>query len=132
MSSAVAGGVPETVGLPYEDASGTVYLPMFRQPVLVYTADNAALAWTHERAVGHGLRVAVYTEDLFKTDHDEDNRAAVRAVATQDLRLVGLTVFGPRNPVDARRGEETASERGSVDRERSSTGAQRRRPGRCP
>jgi hypothetical protein len=37
---------------------------------------------------------AVYTEDMFKTTHDEANRAAVRAVARTDLNLVGLP-FAP-------------------------------------
>ncbi|WP_442811586.1 MULTISPECIES: DUF2000 family protein [unclassified Streptosporangium] len=48
----------------------------------------------------HGLEVALYTEELFKTDNDEDNRAAVRAVPSDELRLVGLAVHGPRNGVD--------------------------------
>ena len=37
---------------------------------------------------------------MFKTGHDEANRAAVRAVAAGDLPLVGLAVYGPRNAVD--------------------------------
>ena len=38
--------------------------------------------------------------DLFTTGNDRDNRAAVRAVPTDDLDLVGLAVYGPRNAVD--------------------------------
>jgi hypothetical protein len=53
-----------------------------------------------ERAAGRGLPTAVYTEELFATDNDDDNRAAVRAVATGDLNLVGVAVYGPRNGVD--------------------------------
>jgi hypothetical protein len=37
---------------------------------------------------------------MFKTGHDEANRAAVSAVAADDLPLVGLAVYGPRNAVD--------------------------------
>jgi hypothetical protein len=37
--SAVAGGVPGVIGERYEDGSGHSYLPMFRQPVLVYAGD---------------------------------------------------------------------------------------------
>ncbi|MGI5273787.1 DUF2000 family protein [Nonomuraea sp. CA-218870] len=98
LASAVAGGMPETIGEPYEDGSGNAYLPMFRQPVLVYTA--ASLTAVHDRALARGLRVAVYIEEMFKTGHDADNRAAVRAVAAPDLQLVGLAVYGPRNAVD--------------------------------
>ncbi|MFG1944979.1 DUF2000 family protein [Nonomuraea sp. NPDC048826] len=98
LASAVAGGEPETIGEPYEDGSGNAYLPMFRQPVLVYTAES--LAAVREKAVGRGLRVAVYIEEMFKTGNDVDNRAAVRAVAAPDLQLVGLAVYGPKNAVD--------------------------------
>ncbi|KAA9379294.1 DUF2000 domain-containing protein [Microbispora cellulosiformans] len=100
LASAVAGGVPEVIGEPYEDGSGTSYLPMFRQPVLVYAADAAELARVRERAVERGLDVAVYIEEMFKTGNDADNRAAVRAVTPGEMSLVGLAVYGPRNAVD--------------------------------
>jgi hypothetical protein len=100
LASAVAGGATETIGEPYEDGSGNAYLPMFRQPVLVYAADAAALARVRALAVGRGLAVAVYIEEMFKTGHDEANRAAVSAVDVDDLPLVGLAVYGPRNAVD--------------------------------
>jgi len=44
--------------------------------------------------------IAVYIEDMFKTGHDADNRATVRAVTAQDMPLVGLAVYGPKNAVD--------------------------------
>ncbi|HEY0717445.1 MAG TPA: DUF2000 domain-containing protein [Streptosporangiaceae bacterium] len=100
LASGIAAGVPETAGKPYEDGSGTRYLEMFRQPVLVYAADAAQLASMRERAAGRGLATAVYTEDLFATDNDDDNRAAVLSVAAGDLNLVGVAVHGPRNMVD--------------------------------
>jgi hypothetical protein len=100
LASAVAGGAPETIGEPYRDGSGNGYLPMFRQPVLVYAADAAVLTQVRSLAVGRGLAVAVYIEEMFKTGHDEANRAAVNAVAADDLPLVGLAVYGPRNAVD--------------------------------
>ena len=76
------------------------YLPMFRQPVLVYAGSKETLATSHSRAVSRGLAVAVFTADLFATGNDRDNRAAVRAVRAADLDLVGLAVYGPRNAVD--------------------------------
>ena len=42
----------------------------------------------------------IYTEDLFATGNDDDNRAAVQAVAAADLNLVGVAVYGPRNAID--------------------------------
>ena len=100
LASGVAGGAPEVIGEPYEDGSGTAYLPLFRQPVLVYAADAGAIARVRGLAVGRGLATAVFTEDMFKTGNDADNRAAVRAVSAEELVLVGLAVYGPKNPVD--------------------------------
>jgi hypothetical protein len=100
LASAVAAGAPDVLGEPYEDGSGNLYLPMFRQPVLVYAADGPAMARVRGLAVGRELATAVYTEEMFKTGHDEANRAVVRAVAADDLALAGLAVYGPRNAVD--------------------------------
>ena len=98
--SGIAATAPELVGEPYEDADGTRYLPMFRQPVLVFEGDRAVLTRAHGHAVRRGMRLAVFTHDLFATGNDEDNRAAVRAVPTEKLDLVGLALHGSRNAVD--------------------------------
>jgi hypothetical protein len=100
LASAVAAGAPDVIGEPYEDGSGNRYLAMFRQPVLVYAADGAALARVRGLAVGRELATAVYIEEMFKTGHDEANREAVRAVAADELPLVGVAVYGARNAVD--------------------------------
>jgi hypothetical protein len=100
LASGIAAGVPETAGKPYEDGSGHRYLEMFRQPVLVYVADGPTLTAARERALARDMPTAVYTEELFATGNDDDNRAAVRAVPADELNLVGLAVHGPRNAVD--------------------------------
>ena len=100
LVSGVAGTNPDTVGEPYRDASGNEYLPMFVQPVLVYEADKAALRRAYERATSRGVTPAVYTHELFGTDHDEANRAAVAAVAASDLDLVGIAFRAERKTVD--------------------------------
>lgn len=41
------------------------------------------------------------TEELFSTGHDAANRAAVRAVASADLRLTGLALRAGKKTVDA-------------------------------
>ncbi|MFC4056814.1 DUF2000 family protein [Planomonospora corallina] len=91
---------PEVVGEPYEDADGTPYLPMFRQPVLVLEGDKETLVRAHARTAGRDVALSVFTSDLFATGNDRDNRAAVRAVPREGLDLVGLAVYGPRNAVD--------------------------------
>lgn len=100
LAGGMAAASPETIGEPYEDASGTTYLPMFGHPVLVYAATAEALRAAHRKALDRGLAVGVYTHELFGTGNDVDNRAAVRAVPTEQLDLVGLSVHGPRNSVD--------------------------------
>src|ERR671937_52810 len=100
LVSGIAGTVPGVVGEPYRDASGDEYLPMFVQPVLVYEADRSALRRAFERARSRGLTPAVYTQELFTTNHDEANRAAVADVATDDLDLVGIAFRAERKTVD--------------------------------
>ena len=91
---------PELLGEPYEDADGTRYLPMFGQPVLVFQGDRDLLSAAHRRALERGMAMSVFTDELFATGNDVDNRAAVRAVGRDKLNLVGLAVHGPRNAVD--------------------------------
>ena len=100
ISGVVAGAEEPVVGLDYEDASGRRYLPMLVQPVLVYEANGAKLRTVYDRAVTRELRFALYTADLFATGHDEANRAAVRAVPSEALDLVGLAVRAPHKAVD--------------------------------
>ncbi|NGN69618.1 DUF2000 domain-containing protein [Streptomyces sp. A7024] len=85
---------------PYEDADGNAYLALAREPVLVYAADAAELQRTRERALKRGLHTGIYTEEIFATDNDDDNRAAVKPVPAAELNLVGLALYGPRNQVD--------------------------------
>jgi hypothetical protein len=100
LSSAVAAAIPELIGRPYEDADGTQYLAMIRQPVLVLTGSAEILGRSRDRALQRNLPTAVFTADLFATGGDAENRAAVQAVAGADLDLVGLAVHGPKNAVD--------------------------------
>ncbi|MEV6813624.1 DUF2000 domain-containing protein [Micromonospora sp. NPDC051296] len=100
LVSGVGSAVPEAIGEPYADADGTPYLPMFRQPVLVFAGAKETLTAAHQRAVARGLPLSVFTSDLFRTGNDRDNRAAVRAVGRDHLDLVGLAVYGPKNVVD--------------------------------
>jgi hypothetical protein len=91
---------PSLVGEPYVDGSARRYLPMFVHPVRVFTGDGLALRRAFDRAVARDLAVAVYTDDLFATGNDVDNRAQVAAVATDALRLAGIAVAGERRQVD--------------------------------
>jgi hypothetical protein len=100
LTSGIAATETEIVGEPYEDASDNTYLPMFRQPVLVFGATTEQLLNAYRRAQSRGVRLAIFTEELFATGNDDDNRAAVRAVSADDLKLVGLALHAARNAVD--------------------------------
>jgi hypothetical protein len=101
LVSGIAGTEPSVVGEPYVDGSGNRYLPMFRQPVLVFEADGPALRRAYDRAMQRGVeQLAIFTRELFATPHDEANRAAVAAVAAEELDLVGIALRADRKVVD--------------------------------
>ncbi|MFC8571318.1 DUF2000 family protein [Streptomyces sp. NPDC057245] len=100
LVSGLSNQFPELIGEPYEDADAVGYLPMFRQPVLVFEGTKETLTNARARVLSRALPRALFTSDLFGTGNDRDNRAAVRAVPTAELDLVGLAVHGPKNAVD--------------------------------
>src|SRR5712664_2756336 len=100
LTSGIVAAFPECIGQPYEDGSGTQYLTMIGQPILIYGADRAALTRALDRALARDVKPAVYTEEMFKTTHDAANRNAVKAVARADLNLVGLAMRAERKVID--------------------------------
>jgi hypothetical protein len=100
LSGAVAGSRPDLLGEAYADGDGTAYLSTFGIPIMVYAARGPLLGAVRERAVSRGLGTGVFTDDMFATGNDIDNRAVVAAVAGADLVLAGLSLVGPRNAVD--------------------------------
>jgi hypothetical protein len=100
LISGIAGTNAELIGEPYADADDRQYLPMLRQPVVVFAGDAGTLRTAHQRALRRELPMTIFTADLFATGNDVDNRAAVAKIGTADLDLVGIAVHGPRNAVD--------------------------------
>jgi hypothetical protein len=100
LAGGIAAAFPECVGEPYEDGSGTQYLPLIGQPILIYGAERPALTRALERALARGVKPTVYTEEMFRTTHDAANRAAVKVVARADLNLVGLAMRAERKVID--------------------------------
>ncbi|HEY2072352.1 MAG TPA: DUF2000 family protein [Gaiellaceae bacterium] len=101
LLSGIAGSDPSLVGEPYVDGSGNRYLPMLKQPILVYAADAPGIRRAYERAMQRGVtELAIYTYELFATPHDEANRAAVAAVPADELDLVGIGFRADRKTVD--------------------------------
>jgi hypothetical protein len=101
LVSGIAGGAPELVGEAYVDGSGNRYLPMLRQPILIYAADSAGVRRAYDRAMARDVeQLSVFTRELFSTPHDEANRAAVAAVPAGELDLVGIALRADRKLVD--------------------------------
>ena len=100
LTGGVAAAFPECIGEAYEDASGTKYLALIGQPILIYGADGPALSRALDRALARNVTPAVYTEDMFKTTHDAANREVVKAVARADLNLVGIAMRAERKVID--------------------------------
>src|SRR5436305_1231387 len=101
MSGVTAYAGATAIGQEYEDADGRRYLPLLVQPVLVYEASAGKLGTVRERAERRGISIAIYTREMFATGNDEDNRAAVRAVRTAELDLVGVGLRAPHRDADA-------------------------------
>jgi hypothetical protein len=100
LVSGIAGTKPEVIGEAYVDGSANRYLPMFREPVMVFGADSAGVRRAFERARQRGVELAIYTHELFATGHDEANRAAVQAVSEEELDLVGIAMHADGKVVD--------------------------------
>jgi hypothetical protein len=101
LASGIATSEADIVGEPYEDATGVRYLPMFRQPVLVFSATDEELRAAYKRARARVTPMAIFTDELFITGHDAANRAAVRGVASDELRLAGIALRARRKQVDS-------------------------------
>lgn len=100
LAAGVAASAPGSIGDQYEDGSGNTYLPIFAQPVFVFAASVEHLQRTHARALSREVSTAIYTKDMFATNNDNDNRAVVKAVAADDLDIVGLAFRAERKTFD--------------------------------
>jgi len=101
LISGISATDPALVGESYIDGSGNRYLPMCRQPIMIYAADRAGLRRAYERAMAREVeRLAVFTHDLFATPHDEANRAAVASVPAAELDFAGIAIHADRKTVD--------------------------------
>jgi hypothetical protein len=94
------GATQNISGEPYVDGDGLVYLPMSQQPIMIYSATGQELKDLHKKALTKEVVMTIYTEELFTTYNDIDNRAKVAEYKTDDLNLVGIGMIGKKNHVD--------------------------------
>jgi len=101
ISGVVAAAGETAIGEGYLDGDGNRYLPLLVQPVVVLEAGAAKLKTVRDRAQRREVPIALYTAEMFATGDDSANRAAVRAVATADLDIVGIALRAPHRDADA-------------------------------
>lgn len=100
VTSGIGTTFPDLIGEIYVDGSGAEYLPKLGLPCLIYEGDAQGVRRAFDRARSRGAAVSVYTDDLFSTRNDSENRAAVAAVDTDDLVIAGFAVAGDAKQVD--------------------------------
>lgn len=93
-------GLPDMLGEPYEDGSGRTYLPMIKQPITIFAANQEQIRSIYEQALSREVQFSVYTQELFSTPHDQANREAVRAFRSEDLNVVGMALCGRKKVID--------------------------------
>lgn len=100
LASSVAIAFPETHGQAFVNASGSVYLPFIKQPVLIYKAENEAeLKRAFNRAKERGLHIGIYTEPLFATKNEAENHIEIAKQTDENQVLVGIALYGENKKV---------------------------------
>lgn len=93
-------GTQDIIGQPYKDADGVEYLPMSQQPIMLHSASGEQMKELLKKALTKDVVISIFTEELFNTYNDEDNRAMVGRFKTEELNLVGIGIRGKKNHVD--------------------------------
>lgn len=96
-------GIAETqniIGQPYVDADGVEYLPMSQQPIMIHSASGEQIKDLLKKALTKDVVLTIFTEELFNTYNDIDNRDMVSRFKTEELNLVGIGIRGKKNHVD--------------------------------
>lgn len=94
------GGTQNIIGQPYVDKDGIEYLPMSQQPIMIHTGSGEQIKELLKKALTKDCVMTIYTEELFHTYNDDDNRAMVAQFSTDELNLVGIGIRGKKNHVD--------------------------------
>ena len=93
------GGTQNIIGENYIDADGREYLPMSQQPIMVFVSNAEDMREILKKALDKDVKMSIYTEELFTTYNDIDNRNKVAEFKTDELNLVGIGIIGKKNHV---------------------------------
>lgn len=93
-------GTQNIIGQPYVDGDGVEYLPMSQQPIMIHSASGEQMKELLKKALTKDVVLTIFTEELFNTYNDVDNRDMVSRFKTDELNLVGIGIRGKKNHVD--------------------------------
>lgn len=93
-------GTQNIIGEKYVDNDNVQYLPMSQQPIMIHSSTLEPMNNLLEKALSKDVVISIYTEELFSTYNDEDNRAVISKYKTEELNLVGIVIRGKKNHVD--------------------------------
>ncbi|WP_429300753.1 DUF2000 family protein [Paraburkholderia sp. GAS199] len=93
-------GIADTLGEIYKDGSGNEYLPMVKDPVMVYASDEQQLRRVLQRIRTRNVPCSIFPDELFSTFDDSANRAAVSAIPDDRLSLAGLALRAEKKVAD--------------------------------
>jgi hypothetical protein len=100
LAGAVAMAFPELHGGHLATASGNSYMPFFKQPVLVYKADNAEqIKRAFNRAKERELGIGIYPSPLFSTHNEADNLTETAKYTDEEQDLAGMVLYGDAKKV---------------------------------
>jgi hypothetical protein len=101
LASAIAIQFPETHGKPFTNASGSVYLPFVKHPILIYKADTEEqLKRAFNRAKEKEIAIGIYTQPLFATKNEEGNHMEISKATDEEQELAGIVLYGENKKVD--------------------------------
>ncbi|GCF95097.1 hypothetical protein NRIC_29880 [Enterococcus florum] len=93
-------GTQDIIGEVYRDKDGNEYLPMSKQPIMIYSSNGEKMLQLLNKSRSKQVVSTIYTEELFTTYNDEDNRAVIADIHEGDLNLVGVALRGKKTHVD--------------------------------
>ena len=101
LASSVAIQFPETHGQAFTNASGSVYLPFIKHPILIYKAEtDEQLKRAFNRAKERGINIGIYTKPLFDTKNEEGNHTEISKTIDEEQELAGIVIYGENKKVD--------------------------------
>lgn len=100
LMGGIVGSAPQIIGDAYCDATGHLYSSLPIQPLIMLAADQGLLSRIQRRALQRQVRVALYIEEMFGTNHDTANRAMFARFGPDTAKPVGLALRAERKLVD--------------------------------